>query len=484
MADSKLDREFLRTVLSLAAKAEVDRLLLVSDVPLSAEHLRGRPLKKKLVYAVTEDRLAQSLRRQGYVCVTVPPYDYSRVEKVKVALVAAMTANVLADGENVLCLTGRSGARMPDTLIRLQLGGEFNPQVVEALVSLAMAIGHEGFEGHPIGTIFVLGDSTVVMEQSKQLTINPFQGISEAERNVLDPSIREAVKNFAVLDGAFVIREDGVVLAAGRYLQASAVSDRKDVELPLGLGARHAAAAAVTVETRAISISVSRSSGTVRVCKNGDPVLELQQVAVLEDADGAGGLGDADGDGSRLHGDRRRRGVAGAQPEGQLDILAIRHRARLQIAARGEHHAVFSDHERAVQHREVLHRLADAGVEHVALRLGDALERVDGELLALLHHHRRVPQHEDGPDGVPLESLVADGHRQRDQRLQHLGVELGPEPDGIDGRLLLEPAPDLQPDERVRHARAAAPGEAQHVLAVGQHVGGHGRDQGDLDLLD
>jgi DNA integrity scanning protein DisA with diadenylate cyclase activity len=294
MADSKLDREFLRTVLSLAAKAEVDRLLLVSDMPLSAEHLRGRPIKKKLVYAVSEDRLAQSLRRQGYVCVTVPPYDYSRVEKVKVALVAAMTANVLADGENVLCLTGRSGARMPDTLIRLQigrgfeekaaidtigLGAEFNPQVVEALVSLAMAIGHEGFEGHPIGTIFVLGDSTAVMEKSRQLTINPFQGISEAERNVQDPSIREALKNFAVLDGAFVIREDGVVLAAGRYLQVGSNAERKGVELPLGLGARHAAAAAITVETRAISISVSQSSGTVRVFKDGDGVLELQQVA-------------------------------------------------------------------------------------------------------------------------------------------------------------------------------------------------------------
>src|SRR5437660_9831862 len=113
MADSKLDREFLRTVLSLAAKAEVDRLLLVSDVPLSAEHLRGRPLKKKLVYAVSEDRLAQALRRQGYVCVTVPPYDYSRVEKVKVALVAAMTANVLAEGESVLFLTGRGVAPNP-----------------------------------------------------------------------------------------------------------------------------------------------------------------------------------------------------------------------------------------------------------------------------------------------------------------------------------------------------------------------------------
>jgi DNA integrity scanning protein DisA with diadenylate cyclase activity len=292
MADTKLDREFLRTVLSLAAKPEVDHLLLVSDVPLAAEHLRGRPLKKKLVYAVSEDRLAQSIRRQGYKCVIVPPYDYSRVEKVKVALVAAMTASVFADGENVLCLTGRAGARMPDTLIRLQigrgfeekaaidigLGAEFSSQVVEALVSLAMAIGHEGFEGHPIGTIFALGDSTAVMEKSKQLTINPFQGISEAERNVLDPNIREALKNFAVLDGAFIIREDGVVLAAGRYLQVGG-GDLKGIELPLGLGARHAAAAAITLETRAIAISVSQSSGTVRVFKDGEAVLELQQVA-------------------------------------------------------------------------------------------------------------------------------------------------------------------------------------------------------------
>jgi len=279
MPDTKLDKEFLKTVLSLAARGEVDHLLLVSDTPLSPEMLRGRPLKKKLVYAVSEEQLAASLRRQGYTCVTVPPYDYSRVEKVKVALVAAMTANVLADGENVLCLTGRSGARTPDTLIRLQigrgfeekgaidtigLGAEFSSQVVEAMVSLAMAIGHEGFEGHPIGTIFVLGDSTAVMEQSKQLTINPFQGMSEADRNVLDPTIRE----------------DGVVLAAGRYLQVGGHgADRNGVDLPLGLGARHAAAAAITVETRAIAVSVSQSSGTVRVFKEGQAVLELQQVA-------------------------------------------------------------------------------------------------------------------------------------------------------------------------------------------------------------
>jgi diadenylate cyclase len=289
MADSKLDREFLRSILTLAARPAVDKLMMVTDLPLSRDVLRGRPLKKKLIYAVSEEQLAQTLRKAGYVCVTVPPYDYSRIEKVKVALVAAVTANALKDGEDVLCLTGRTGSRLPDTVVRLQigrgfeekasidtqgLGAEFSSQVVEALVSLAMAIGHEGFEGHPIGTIFVLGDSTAVMEKSKQLTLNPFQGISEAERNVLDPTIREAIKNFAVLDGAFIIREDGVVLAAGRYLQTEG-----KVELPLGLGARHAAAAAITVETNAVAISVSQSSGTVRVFKGGQSVLELQQVA-------------------------------------------------------------------------------------------------------------------------------------------------------------------------------------------------------------
>jgi DNA integrity scanning protein DisA with diadenylate cyclase activity len=113
------------------------------------------------------------------------------------------------------------------------------------------------------------------MEKSRQLMINPFQGVSEVDRNCLDPAIRDAVKAFAVLDGAFIVREDGVVLAAGRYLQSVST----DTHVPMGLGARHAAAAAVTAETRAIAITVSQTSGTVRVFKAGDIALELHQTA-------------------------------------------------------------------------------------------------------------------------------------------------------------------------------------------------------------
>jgi hypothetical protein len=288
MAEGKIDRELVRAALALAARGEVDRLLWVSDHPLSTADIRGRPIKRKLVYLVTSETLAQQLHQKKYTALVIPPYDYSRMEKIKVGLVASQTAGLVREGDTVLALAGHE--RTMDTLVRIRMGDdrdeeqvrvdtlglppEFSTQVVEQLLHAAMEIGAQGYEGHAVGTILVIGDSTAVMEKSRQLLLNPFQGMSEAERNCLDPGIRDAVKTFAVLDGAFVIREDGVVLAAGRYLQASA-----EAKLPMGLGARHGAAAAMTAETKAVAITVSQTSGTVRVFKEGEIVLELHQTA-------------------------------------------------------------------------------------------------------------------------------------------------------------------------------------------------------------
>jgi diadenylate cyclase len=289
MPEGKIDREFLRAALTLTARGQVDRLLLVSDHPLSPAEIRGRPLKKKLVYAVTGDGLAQQLKAKKYMAVVIPPYDYTRMEKVKVAVVAAQSAGLLRDGDTILALSGPGQDKVVDTLVKVDIGSEdpeeklrvdqlglpseFSTQVIESLIHTAMEIGAEGYEGHAVGTILVVGDSTSVMEKSRQLTLNSFQGISEAERNVLDPPIREAVKTFAALDGAFVIREDGVVLSAGRYL----LSMSRDVKLPMGLGARHGAAASMSAETRAIAVTVSQTTGTVRVFREGEIVLELRQ---------------------------------------------------------------------------------------------------------------------------------------------------------------------------------------------------------------
>ncbi|HEX8821885.1 MAG TPA: diadenylate cyclase [Archangium sp.] len=286
---SKFDREFLRAALSLAGKGDVDHFLYISDVPIPPEDLRRQQAKRKLIYAVTAPRVAQELLAKKERALVIPAYDYSRTERVKVALVSALSQGAFKEGDLVLCMTGRLG-RSPDTMMQMRIGGslddrltiegvklgdEFNSQVVDALIQLALQVGQEGFEGHPIGTIITIGDHTSVMEKSRQMTINPFQGLSEAERNVLDPKIREAIKNFSVLDGAFVMREDGVVLAAGRYLSAS----DELVKIPLGLGARHAAAASITSTTKCIALVVSQTSGAVRLFKGGNIVLELHQTA-------------------------------------------------------------------------------------------------------------------------------------------------------------------------------------------------------------
>ena len=286
---SRFDRDFLRTALKLASKGEVDHFLYISDVPIEAQDLRGKPVRKKLIYAVTDDKIAEFLHVKKHQALVIPAYDYSRVERVKVALVSALSQGAFKEGDLVLCMTGKVG-RPPDTIMHMRIGGslddrvaiegvklgdQFNSQVVDALIQLALQIGQEGFEGHPIGTIIVIGDHTNVLEKSRQMTINPFQGLSESERNVLDPRIREAIKNFSVLDGAFIIREDGVILAAGRYLQAA----DEDVKIPLGLGARHAAAAGITSSTTSIALVVSQTSGAVRLFKDGNIVLELHQTA-------------------------------------------------------------------------------------------------------------------------------------------------------------------------------------------------------------
>jgi diadenylate cyclase len=290
MPEPRFDREFVRAALALAGRGEVDRLLIVSDTPLPPAELRGRPIKRKLVYAVTTEALAHQLTGKKYQAVVIPPYNYSRVEKIKVALVACQSESLVREGDTILALAGHGPERSLDTLVRIRLGDEedepirvdsldlgpeFSSQVVEGLLHVAMEIGAEGYEGHPTGTILVVGDSTAVMEKSRQLTLNPFAGMSEAERNCLDPPIRDAIKTFAVLDGAFVIREDGVVLSAGRYLEAIS----KDVKLPMGLGARHTAAAAVTSATKAVAITVSQTTGTMRFFKEGEIVLELHQTA-------------------------------------------------------------------------------------------------------------------------------------------------------------------------------------------------------------
>ncbi len=137
--------------------------------------------------------------------------------------------------------------------------------VFGAVIKIALEISSEGREGRPIGTAFILGDAANVMARSRQLILNPFQGYKNEERNITDPEIKDNIKEFAQLDGIFVISGNGVVEAAGRYI----TMDTGLAKIPRGLGTRHSSVAAMTSATRSIGIVVSQSGGVIRIFKDG-----------------------------------------------------------------------------------------------------------------------------------------------------------------------------------------------------------------------
>ena len=97
---------------------------------------------------------------------------------------------------------------------------------------LAVEIAREGREGRKIGTMFIVSDADRVMRKSKSLILDPL-GLHPAEaRHIDNPDLRETVKELSQLDGAFIVSDDGVVLSACRYINASS----RGIRLPLGLG--------------------------------------------------------------------------------------------------------------------------------------------------------------------------------------------------------------------------------------------------------
>src|ERR1700704_4663026 len=97
---------------------------------------------------------------------------------------------------------------------------EYDPEVLESLIQLAVEIAREGREGRRIGTLFTLGDEEAVLTKSRSLILNPLEGHPENARHITDPSVRGTIKELAQLDGAFVVSATGVVVAARRYLDA------------------------------------------------------------------------------------------------------------------------------------------------------------------------------------------------------------------------------------------------------------------------
>jgi DNA integrity scanning protein DisA with diadenylate cyclase activity len=147
-----------------------------------------------------------------------------------------------------------------------------DPHVLDAVLSLAIEIAREGREGARVGALFTIGRPTAVLGRSRPLILDPLLGHAPAKTDIRNPALRGTIKELAHLDGAFVVAEDGTVLAACRYLDVPA----HGVTVPLGLGSRHVVAAAVSKELAVIAVTVSQT-GVVRVFHDGLVLAEIRE---------------------------------------------------------------------------------------------------------------------------------------------------------------------------------------------------------------
>src|SRR3954469_19200403 len=213
--------------------------------------------------------------------IQVRSFSNQRLAQLRSAMLVALTRGVVTFTDRICCVGGITGSNQFDTLVVVDIEREFQtlltgstadllpedvkPEVLERVIAVATELGVEGREGRPVGCLFVVGDNDKVATLSKPLVLNPFFGYKEEDRNILNPFMDETVKEFSSIDGAFIIRGDGVVESAGSLIQATDSTH----ELPSGLGSRHAAAAAISVVVNCISIAVSSSTGQVTLFRRG-----------------------------------------------------------------------------------------------------------------------------------------------------------------------------------------------------------------------
>lgn len=244
----------------------------------------------RLLLVTTESTVRWTTERPDAHLFEIPHSTLSRTDRASLGLLLATAEGLIDEQADVVCVVGPPGqpfdsitVTRPRAHVHAVFSGareegtaNIRSAVILRVLSLAVELASEGREARPIGAMFVVGDARQVRRRSHQIVLNPFHGFAPRFRNVLDPSLAETIKEFALLDGAFLIQANGTAVSAGAYL----VPESRVTDLPSGLGTRHQAAAAITADTRALAVTVSQSTGTVTVFKNGGIVLTLERAAM------------------------------------------------------------------------------------------------------------------------------------------------------------------------------------------------------------
>jgi DNA integrity scanning protein DisA with diadenylate cyclase activity len=286
----------LHAARQLVQSTAADAVLLLADTDLDWSAVQAALDGCRLLVAAQDRELTVRLKQEtGLVVLDIDPGPTPTAERLSLALLEAVRMEYLRNGADVVALyngiEGDPGEPEPiDSLSLIHLGEHLERlnaqdlrrldtqvplETLRAVVDLATEIGREGREGHPVGTMFVVGDTRKVLTMARSINFNPFRGYSRAEKDVRDAKVREQIKDIAQLEGAILIRRDGVAVSA--CMQVNAPSD--GITLSKGLGTRHWAAAAISRRTKAVAVTVSQSSGTVRIFQNGEVMLHIEPLA-------------------------------------------------------------------------------------------------------------------------------------------------------------------------------------------------------------
>jgi DNA integrity scanning protein DisA with diadenylate cyclase activity len=273
----------------IAHEIEANALMVCVDV-INDTSLIMEQIKKDINLIIVSreyETISDDMRKDDKI-LFIPNVNLTRVGKIKIAIAKGIVQGVLKRGDKVVCLSGVPKFGYADSIFVIDVGKEFEiltsdfindvienvrPEVFNAALNLACELAAQGRESRKVGTIFVLGDDEKVMQLSRQMIINPFSGYSDEQLNILNPELEETIKELSAIDGAFIIKENGVLVTAGRHL--SAALDSRD--FPPGLGSRHIAAAGITSVTKAVAIVISESSGDVTVFKNGKLFVTIEK---------------------------------------------------------------------------------------------------------------------------------------------------------------------------------------------------------------
>lgn len=238
------------------------------------------------MFAASSPRLLDAMKKAELVTIELEPIEATIAERISLALIEAVSHDLLKAGARVVVVYSGFEAKAVDSISVIKLGEHLERlsardlraletsvpfETLKAVVDAAIEIGREGREGKPVGSLIVVGDVRNVLTRTRPLGFDPFKGYKRKERNVRDSRVREAIKEIAQMDGAFVISRDGTVEAACRLVDAPV----SGLTLSKGLGTRHWAAAAITSVTKAVAVVVSQSTGAVRIFQDGEVILRI-----------------------------------------------------------------------------------------------------------------------------------------------------------------------------------------------------------------